>query len=252
MASIYGRADIYDLIESPERYAVYREHWRRVLEICPAETMLDVSIGTGSVTIPVLDLNVALSGSDLSGEMLGRCRRKIEEKGCRAELRKSDFRDLSCWEDARFGLTACTGNSIAYVSNEDVKKALDGLDRHTAEDGGICIDLRNWEKILRERKRFYLYDPFFAGDTRVNLVQVWDYPDDGSVIFNLLYTFERDDRIFQKETFEERYFPVSKDLIAGPLEKLGYRDVTVLPFPAQFPRKSFDETDWYTVVARKR
>ena len=141
MASIYDRADIYDLIESPERYAAYREHWRRVLEICPAETMLDVSIGTGSVTIPVLDLNVALSGSDLSGEMLGRCRRKIEEKGCRAELRKSDFRDLSCWGDDRFGLTACTGNSIAYVSNEDVKKVLDELDLRSA--ALLIVDLDN-------------------------------------------------------------------------------------------------------------
>ena len=251
MPGIYDRADIYDLIESPERYDAYREHWRRVFEICPAKTVLDVSIGSGSVTIPALDLGVSLAGSDLSGEMLGRCGRKVEAKGCAAELKTSDFRDLSCWGTERFDLVASTGNSLAYVSNDDVLRALTEMDRHAAPDGGICIDLRNWDKILRERRRFYCYDPFFDGDTRVNLVQVWDYPDDGSVIFNLLYTFERDGRIFQKETFVERYQPLPKDLVTGRLEELGYRDIAVLPFPAHFPAKPFDETDWYTIVARK-
>ena len=49
MASIYDRADIYDLFEDENRYEVYKRHWETVLEGKRIQTMLDVSIGTGSV-----------------------------------------------------------------------------------------------------------------------------------------------------------------------------------------------------------
>lgn len=32
MASVYDRADIYDLIEDESRYNVYKEHWKHILE----------------------------------------------------------------------------------------------------------------------------------------------------------------------------------------------------------------------------
>ena len=97
MASIYDSADIYDIIEDDTRYEMYVKHWEKVLgdkDIC---SMLDVSIGTGSVTIPVLDKGISLSGSDLSESMLANCKKKIEAKGFAPDLKCSDFRDLSCW-----------------------------------------------------------------------------------------------------------------------------------------------------------
>lgn len=102
----------------------------------------------------------------------------------------------------------------------------------------------------RERQRFYLYDPFFDGDTRIDLVQVWDYPDDGSMIFNLLYTFERDNKIFQKEAFEEHYHPISRQLLLDRLAELGYRKIVQRPFPA-FIKQTAEDAEWYCILARK-
>ena len=45
---------------------------------------------------------------------------------------------------------------------------LAGMDALVREGGWLYFDLRNWDRILRERKRFYLYNPFFDGETRVN------------------------------------------------------------------------------------
>ena len=70
MAGIYDRADIYDLFENEERYLAYKKHWEAVFQGKEINTMLDVSIGSGSVTLPVLDLGVELCGSDLSETML--------------------------------------------------------------------------------------------------------------------------------------------------------------------------------------
>ena len=67
MGSLYDRADIYDLLETEERFALYRRHWERVLEGTGIRSLLDVSIGSGCVTLPLAELGVELWGSDLSG-----------------------------------------------------------------------------------------------------------------------------------------------------------------------------------------
>lgn len=80
MASIYDSADIYDLIENQERYEVYSAHWKNIFQGKSIRSMLDVSIGTGSVTIPAVDYGVSLCGSDLSETMLKRCSEKLAGK----------------------------------------------------------------------------------------------------------------------------------------------------------------------------
>ena len=70
MASVYDRADIYDLLEDENRYAAYKKHWETVLDGKNVKTLLDVSIGSGSVTLPLVDLGVRLTGCDLSESML--------------------------------------------------------------------------------------------------------------------------------------------------------------------------------------
>jgi hypothetical protein len=108
------------------------------------------------------------------------------------------------------------------------------------------------KKIQREKQRFYLYDPFFHNGTRVNLVQVWDHNIDGTITFNLLYTFERDNRIIQKEIFEEVYHPFPLGMVEKKLYDLGYRQICLRPFPCSIPERDPDRIEWYRVIARKQ
>ena len=251
MGKLYDRADIYDLIESDERSESICRDWASFLEDRPICTLLDVSIGTGSMTLPLQELGIEVFGSDLSETMLSRCRSKAEAKRRPVECHQGDFRDLSCWAGRTFDCVASTGNSLAYVENQDVLKALEQMDKLVKPGGYLCFDSRNWEKIRQEKQRFYFYNPFFHGEDRVNLVQVWDHNSDGSVTFHLLYTFERNNRIFQREHFEERYHPFPKDLAVNKLLSMGYQDLTVRPVPSYFSETDFDKIDWYRLIARK-
>ena len=251
MARLYDRAEIYDLIESEERSGITRRDWAAFLENLPIRTLLDVSIGTGGMTLPLQELDIEVYGSDLSEAMLARCREKAAAKGCPVECRQADFRDLGCWSGRQFDCVASTGNSLAYVENEDVLLALEKMDALVKPGGYLCFDSRNWEKIQRDKQRFYLYNPFFHGEDRVNLVQVWDHNDDGSITFNLLYTFERDGRIFQKEVFEEHYHPFPMSLAADKLRAMGYTGLTLRPVPCFVPETEFARIDWYRLIARK-
>ena len=251
MGKLYERDNIYDLLESPSRDAITRKHYETVFSGKSIHTLLDVSIGTGSMTLPIAELGIAISGSDLSQNMLDRCRKKCEERNIPATLVCSDFRTVSEKFGEQFDCVASTGNSLGYVSNEDVLKALEQMDALVKPGGYLYLDLRNWDMILEKKPRYYLYNPSFIGDTRVNLMQFWDYPPDGTVDFNLLYTFEQNNRIIQKEHFVEHYIPIPRQLIVDKLRALGYQDLETMLMPAHFG--SFDPvtSEWYCIIARK-
>ena len=63
MASVYDRTDIYDLFDSPKKDAQTLSHWQTVFDGRPIRSALDVSIGTGSLTLPLGQLGVSLYGS---------------------------------------------------------------------------------------------------------------------------------------------------------------------------------------------
>lgn len=251
MASVYDRADIYDLIEDENRYNIYKEHWKNILKNRNIDTFLDVSIGSGSVTLPLADLGVCVRGSDLSKSMLENCRKKADARNIDVELRRCDFRTVANQFETKFACVASTGNSLPYVSNEDVIKTLEQMDSLVKPGGYLYFDIRNWDKILRDRDRFYLYNPFFDGDTRVNFMQVWDYNEDGTMTFNLLYTFEKENRLFQKEHFTEHYIPISKGILLDKLQKMNYKNIEVMNFPSSIQSTDINETDWYCVIAEK-
>ena len=117
-------------------------------------------------------------------------------------------------------------------------------------------------KILNEKRRFYLYNPVFAKKCRVNLVQVWDYSSEDTITFNLLYTFEKENQIVQREIvddekvkihqiFEEKYYPIKKEMILSKLKMMGYTNISVYCFPSYFKMPEFELVDWYCIMAKK-
>ena len=147
MSQLYDRAEIYDLIENEKRTESIRRDWKQFLGEREIHSLLDVSIGTGGMTLPLQELGIEIFGSDLSEAMLSRCSVKAIAKNKPIELKCSDFRDLSCWKDRLFDCVASTGNALAYVSNEDVLMTLERMDAHVRPGGYLCFDSRNWEKI---------------------------------------------------------------------------------------------------------
>lgn len=251
MSSIYERTEIYDLLESEDRYNAIKRHWEKLIEGKEIHSLLDVSIGTGNLTLPLAELGVRLYGSDLSEPMLAKCRQKAAQRGFEIDLRRSDFRELDRNFQEKFDCVASTGNSLPYVMNDEIEAVLEQMDARIRDGGYLYYDMRNWDKILREKNRFYLYNPVFHGDTRVNLIQVWDYHADGSMTFHLLYTFEKENVIVQKEKFEEHYYPVKQELLINKLKKMGYREIQVRCHPAYVEDVDVEQADWYCVLAKK-
>lgn len=251
MGKLYERDDIYDLLESESRDQITQKHYETVFRGKNIQTLLDVSIGTGSMTLPLANLGIQLSGSDSSTQMLNRCQKKCDDRNIPITLKCSDFRSVGNMFGRQFDCVASTGNSLGYVSNDDVLKTLEQMDTLIKKGGYIYLDLRNWDMILNKKPRYYLYNPVFIGDTRVNLMQFWDYLPDGGVDFNLLYTFEQNNRIMQKEHFLEHYIPVKRQLILDKLTHMGYQNLETALLPAHFGPFDPETSDWYCIIAQK-
>lgn len=250
MATIYDNPGIYDMFENQDRYEVIKRHWEALLEGKDIKTLLDVSIGTGNLTLPLCDLGIKLAGSDLSESMLAKCREKAAKKGVDIALHLCDFRKLTECFSQQFDCVASTGNSLPYVTNSELADVLEQMDALIKTGGWLYYDMRNWDRILAEKQRFYLYNPVYHDGDRVNVVQVWDYNPDGSMTFNLLYTFEKHDRIFRREQFEERYFPARRSPLIEKLRSMGYTAIQLACHPAIFDVPP-EKADWYCVMAQK-
>jgi SAM-dependent methyltransferase len=250
MASLYDRADIFDLMESDSRFQQVKDYWRTLLDGKAIHTFLDVSIGSGGLTLPLDGLGIHIAGSDLSEHMLVRCKMKAEKLGIELTLKTSDFRDVDSCFQQKFDCVGSTGNSLPYVMNGEVMSVLEKMDSLVRPDGYIYLDTRNWDKILTTNQRFFTYRPVYKDDMRIDVVQVWDYPSEDTIVFNILYKFEKDGKIVQEEVFTERYHPIPRELIVSKLKSMGYEDIQIDPFPVDAP-VSIDECDWYSIIAHK-
>jgi len=256
MASIYNDTDLYDIPFTSEYEQALEVHYRTVMEenSMKPSTLLDCSIGTGKLTLPLAKLGWQVAGSDLSPVMLEKCRVNFDEAGqaIPGGLHRSDFRKLVDSFNKPFDLVMSTGNALPHVTNSEVEAALSQMDALVKPGGFLYLDTRNWDQILATRQRFNFYPPYYRDGTRINLTQVWDFNPDGSVSFNLLYTFEKDGHIYDKAVFEELYYPIARDFIVTVLKGLGYANPVTMPF-VYHGRNNVPpgQWHWYCILARK-
>jgi hypothetical protein len=118
------------------------------------------------------------------------------------------------------------------------------------QNGYLYIDIRNWDKIISEKERFFLYNPLVQGEQRTNVVLVKDFIDDEKIRFHFLYSFEKDNKIFKKEERVVEYYPIKKNLLICTLKELGFDEFELLSF-INHKITDFNDMDWYSIICKK-
>lgn len=127
--------------------------WRAVVAEGGRPVVLELGCGTGRVTRVLADASEAVVGVDLSPEMLGRARRRLEERA-NAHLVLADMRTLRL--KRRFPLIAVANDPFTHlVEDRDRDRALETVARHLERGGGRLILDAFWlgEKLLRRAAR---------------------------------------------------------------------------------------------------
>lgn len=124
--------------------------------------LLDVACGTGLSFIPMLERGFAVTGCDVSEEMLARARAKVGEA---ATLARADMRELPAFGE--FDLVWALNDPLNYLLDEaELVAALAGMRRNLAATGVLLFDVntltayRNFfggEKVVEHNGRRFVW-----------------------------------------------------------------------------------------------
>jgi ubiquinone/menaquinone biosynthesis C-methylase UbiE len=104
--------------------------------------ILELTCGTGRVSIPLAKAGFAVTGIDISDSMLGEAIRKSSEAGIAVEWVKADIRNFELGK--KFPLVIFPFNTIAILWEvTDLEACLTCVKRHLAPSGRFVIDVFN-------------------------------------------------------------------------------------------------------------
>jgi SAM-dependent methyltransferase len=133
-----GLAPFYDELTRDHDY----DGWTRYLEEAAlaaglrGRTLLDAACGTGKSFLPFLKRGYAVTGFDISAEMVELAAAKAPD----AELFVADLREVG--RVGSFDLITCLDDSLNYLTGDgDLDAALASLARNLAPDGVLVFDL---------------------------------------------------------------------------------------------------------------
>jgi len=146
MATIYSRPEEYDLEHGSDEEDI--EFYRRLVQQLDAHDIVELGCGSGRITQPLAALaerlDLRITGVDLSDEMLGQARVKMEDlpAGCRArvELLQGDIRSYATPAPVDLIIVPCS--TLAHMLELEDQLAVWNQARANLTPGGrFVVDL---------------------------------------------------------------------------------------------------------------
>lgn len=140
----YVDAELYDHEYKRRKDDV---RWYRALAEEHGDPVLELGCGSGRLLVPLVrDDEIAVTGVDLSAQMLRRCEERLAnapaEARARATLVRADFRALSLGR--RFPLVVSPFNAMMHLYDRaDVERFFAVVQAHLAPDGVFAFDVIN-------------------------------------------------------------------------------------------------------------
>ncbi|MFL5895510.1 MAG: class I SAM-dependent DNA methyltransferase [Thermoleophilaceae bacterium] len=177
-------ASVYDLFTSNHRH----EPWLETIESVARRNglrgrrLLDLACGTGSSFLPLLERGYAVTGCDVSAEML----RVAARKAPAARLVNADVRQLPPLGD--FDLITCLDDSLNYLAGVDeLESAFRGVAANLAPTGLFVFDVNTLaayrstfasDHCLDAGGRFFAWrgqesESFTPGSSAVALIEIF-------------------------------------------------------------------------------
>lgn len=262
---LYNTSALFKQNMSQEKQDKFLDFYKSVFGQYTINTIHDCTIGAGGTTLPLARLGYKVSGSDLSETLINKAKENFKEAGYNVELFVSDFRNLDKVLENTYDCIISTGNSLPHVNNEDVRKFIEVVSSRTNKDGLLYIDIRNWDKILKEKPIFSARNPLvMTKEEHTSLYQIWNWHDDQSVDFVFVTSTDKNGK-HEKTSFvtAPTYYPLRYKDYEKMLNDNGFEikkcfDVDHLWLGSQQEEtksgdfeEDFYKISWYSILAQK-
>ena len=175
---------------------------------------LDCACGTGIHVIALNKRGFSVSGSDIDKQMIQQAKQNAKLQKINVNFKVSDFKNLNKTYNETFDAILCIGNSLSHIlTDKDLQVSLDQMYRVLNKNGILILHLRNYQKMLKDKQRFFAYrsnDEIFF--------YVWDF--EPKQVVNVINYNLKDNKI---ETCSFNYNPIIKDKIVTFLKNSGFK-----------------------------
>ena len=154
MSFYQSLSPIYDeMINFSQRLVSEKIIFKNLLEKYPAKIALDAGCGSGFHTIMLSQLGLDVTGLDSSDQMLSLAKENSQKYKLNPTFLKGDFTTMNNSLRDRFDGVFCLGNSFVHLLTEkDRITALRNFKKYLFPKGYLCIQIVNYDKILRFRQ----------------------------------------------------------------------------------------------------
>lgn len=144
----YRRVDYRRMIAWPARIAREAPFLRRVLELAPEKSVLDLGCGTGEHADFLASEGFRTLGIDRSEAQIAKARKYEGRHGpAGPRFLQGDFTALGGHMEERFGSAIWLGNGLPHLEDDQLAAALDGIAARLLPGGVLLVQLLNYERI---------------------------------------------------------------------------------------------------------
>ena len=242
MAQYSILAKYYDALMDGVDYAKWADFYEQCFEKYgrDVKTVVDIGCGTGSITTELAARGYAMTGVDISSEMLALAERKAEERGVRVRYAEQDmaYLDTGAESDA----VICSFDGVNYLTDTgDLRSCFSSVAAALAEGGLFVFDVSSPYKFKN-----ILGDNAFVYETG-DMFLSWQcfYNEKRAVCDYYLTFFEKDggawhrcDETQRQRAYSERTLEkMIKEAGMSPLAK--FADVDFSPVESESERIFF-------------
>ncbi|TCP32320.1 methyltransferase family protein [Scopulibacillus darangshiensis] len=166
----------------------------------PIHHILDIGCGTGEISLRLAQLGYALTGVDISDDMLAIAQEKALEDNRLFPLFQQDMRELSLSDTFDMAIIFC--DSLNYLESlNDVKETFIKVYEHLNGGGLLLFDVHSLHKI----NELFVNRQFCLNEDKV--AYIWESfpgPEPNSVYHDLTFFSELPSGLYQR--FDETHF----------------------------------------------
>jgi glycine/sarcosine N-methyltransferase len=194
----------------------------------PVHSILDCTCGIGTQCIGLAKEGYQTTGTDISPKSVERARVEASRFEVDIEFAAADIRTLETTVQDSFDCVISCDNSLpALLTEEDVKAGLKQMYKRLKPSGLSVISIRNYESLFQEKKHFHPRQVHETPKGRRVVFDLWEYPADGIVVFNVFYLQEGPDG-WEVTTRKMVYRAIYSEDLVAMLTEAGFRDVQII------------------------
>ena len=221
-----------------------KEH-KELLDSLPDNAkILDSSSGKGIQAVALKKEGYDVTATDISKEMVKLTKQYLKENDLSIPVKRLAWNELPREFDDVFDLIFCWGNSISHSMSEDeMLENLSSFYKVTRYGGKVVIHTRNWEKRLKENKRYETLPIREYNDKKYLPVYIWNLSDFNKISsVDILFIVIKKNESTTFNSFKLDFVPFSYNDLINRLKKTGFKI---------YNDNYKTNSDFYYVVAEK-